>query len=99
ADEFVQATATLEQEVADETALRERQAELSSALEEARAAEGRLEADLHQVASRLARAQETWYRLSGLRERLRGTASLAAERSRHLASVAVAERPGHDPDQ
>ncbi|MFW6204931.1 MAG: chromosome segregation SMC family protein, partial [Actinomycetota bacterium] len=99
ADDLVQAQATLEQEVAGETAARERQAELSAALERARAAEARLEEGLSEAAPRLAQAQETWYRLSGLRERLRGTASLAAERSRHLAGVAESDRPSQDPDQ
>ena len=32
------------------------------------------------------RAQETWYRLSALAERFRGTAPLAAERRRHLSA-------------
>jgi chromosome segregation protein len=98
ADELVQAKAALEQEVADETALRARQSEVLAALEEARATEARLDAEFRAAAPRLVQAQETWYRLSGLRERLRGTASLAAERSRHLASVADDERPGRDPD-
>ncbi len=36
----------------------------------------------------LAAAQETWFALSGLKERLRGTASLAAERVRNAAGAA-----------
>ena len=51
----------------------------------ATAREAELEAALAAQTPRLARAQETWYRLAGLRERLRGTASLAAERQRHMS--------------
>jgi chromosome segregation protein len=99
ADELSQARASLEQEVADETALRARHDEVAAALEEARATESRLEAEVAQAAPRLAQAQETWYRLSGVRERVRGTMSLAAERERHLASVSEQESTGRDPDE
>jgi chromosome segregation protein len=99
ADELVQARAALEQEVADETALRARQAEISAALDEARAGETRLETELRDALPRLSQAQETWYRLSGLRERLRGTESLATERGRHLAAEAEGDRPGRDPEE
>ena len=47
----------------------------------------------------LARAQETWYRLSSLRERFRGTGSLAAERVRHLATEPEDARSGRDPEE
>ena len=96
ADELSQARASLDQEVADETALRARHDEVAMALEAARATETRLEAEVAQAAPRLAQAQETWYRLSGLRERLRGTLSLAAERERHLGSVSEQESTGRD---
>ncbi|SDU77369.1 chromosome segregation protein SMC [Jiangella alkaliphila] len=99
ADELVQAKASLEQEVADETALKVRQTELAQGLEQARAAEARLEAEVAQVAPRLAQASDAWYRLSGLRERVRGTASLATERSRHLSAEGEAPRSGRDPDE
>ncbi|TDD64175.1 chromosome segregation protein SMC [Jiangella aurantiaca] len=99
ADELVQAKASLEQEVADETALKSRQAELARALEQARAAESRLEAEVAQVAPRLAQASDAWYRLSGLRERVRGTASLASERARHLSAEGEVQGSGRDPDE
>ena len=99
ADELVQARAELDQEVADETALRMRQAEVARALDEARAAEARLETEAHETAPRLARAQESWYRLAGLRERVRGTASLAAERVRHLTAPMDEVRGGRDPEE
>jgi chromosome segregation protein len=99
ADDLVQLTATLEAEVADETALRARRAEVERDLEVARGREAELEALAAAEAPALARAQETWYRLSSLRERFRGTGSLAAERVRHLAEEPVEQRPGRDPDE
>ncbi|NDL59390.1 chromosome segregation protein SMC [Phytoactinopolyspora mesophila] len=99
ADDLVQARASFEQEVADETALKARQSELTQALEQARAAEARLEAETKEVAPLLARAQDAWYGLSSLRERVRGTASLAAERGRHLETAESAAPQGRDPDE
>ena len=61
----------------------------------------RLEAALREDLPALAQAQETWFALSGLRERLRGTQSLAAERVRNAAGTGDAEEPrsGRDPEQ
>ena len=99
ADDLVQLTVTLEAEVADETALRARRAEVEAALAEAEEREAALEQAVAAEAPTLTRAQETWYRLSSLRERFRGTGSLAAERVRHLAAAPENEGPGRDPDQ
>ena len=99
ADDLVHLSATLEAEVADETALRARRAEVEAALTEAGERESALEQTAAAEAPTLTRAQETWYRLSSLRERFRGTGSLAAERVRHLAAAPEDERPGRDPDQ
>ena len=44
-------------------------------------------------------AQDTWYHLSALAERLRGTTRLAAERTRHLSVPPEEHRPGRDPDE
>ncbi len=99
ADDLVQLTATLEAEVADETALRARRAEVEAGLAEAGAREEALEQAAAVEAPALSRAQETWYRLSSLRERFRGTGSLAAERVRHLAAEPEDARPGRDPDE
>ncbi len=99
ADDLVHLSATLEAEVADETALRARRAEVEAALTEAAERETALEQTAAAEAPTLTRAQETWYRLSSLRERFRGTGSLAAERVRHLAAAPEDERPGRDPDQ
>lgn len=99
ADDLAQLTATLQQEIADETALRMRREEVETALAAARADLARLEAEAAAAAPLLAEAGETWYRLSSARERLRGTATLAAERVRLLGSAEADAAPsGPDPD-
>jgi chromosome segregation protein len=98
ADDLVGLTATLEAEVADETALRASRAEVEAALAKASTREGELEQVAADEAPTLARAQETWYRLSSLRERFRGTGSLAAERVRHLAGEPEDQQSGRDPE-
>jgi chromosome segregation protein len=98
ADDLSSLRSTLEAEVADETALLARRAEVERALAGAQAREAELEAAVAAGTPRLARAQETWYRLAGLRERFRGTASLAAERHRHGTEVIEEESAGRDPD-
>jgi chromosome segregation protein len=100
ADDLVALQAELRKEVADEEAIRARRAEVEDALEQARAREAELEAAIAADAPLVARTQETWYRLSALEERFRGTASLAAERARHLSATPdESERvPGREPE-
>jgi chromosome segregation protein len=98
ADDLVAMTSTLEAEVADETALRERRAEVEAALAAGQEREAEIDATAAGEAATLNRAQETWYRLSSLRERFRGTGTLAAERVRHLAAEPEDDRTGRDPD-
>ncbi|MBA2768441.1 MAG: chromosome segregation protein SMC, partial [Sporichthyaceae bacterium] len=99
ADDLVALTETLEAEVADETALRARRAEVEAELTDVTRRETGLEETAAVEAPALARAQDTWYRLSSLRERFRGTGSLAAERVRHLAVEPEDDQPGRDPDE
>ncbi|MDT7546982.1 MAG: chromosome segregation protein [Actinomycetota bacterium] len=100
ADDLLAMRGTLEAEVRDETALRERRTSVEKALAEVQERESSLETAAAEQAPRLARAQETWYRLSALEERLRGTATLASERHRHLTSELPDEaRAGRDPEQ
>ncbi|KGM11970.1 chromosome segregation protein SMC, partial [Cellulomonas carbonis] len=98
ADDLVQLTATLEQEIADETALQARRAEVEQTLAAARARLAGLEAEAAAAAPALSEASEVWYRLSSLRERLRGTSTLAGERLRLLGSAADEPTGGRDPD-
>ncbi len=98
ADDLLTLRSSFEAEVADEAALRARQGEVETALAASRERETQLEIALADASPALARAQETWYRISALRERFRGTAGLAAERARHLADEPEASRAGRDPD-
>ncbi len=100
ADDLLQLRSALDAEVRDETVVHERRSEAERELIATQGREALLEASVAELAPAHARAQETWYRLSTLEERLRGTATLAAERARHLtAGLAEQERPGRDPDE
>jgi len=101
ADDLVKARKALEEELADETMLLQRREQVEAEVQAARETEARLEAALREDLPALARAQETWFALSGLRERLRGTQSLAGERVRNAAGTVddPAVQGGRDPDQ
>ncbi|HEU5416224.1 MAG TPA: chromosome segregation protein SMC [Streptosporangiaceae bacterium] len=98
ADDYAALAAELERDEADEAAKAQARASLETALGQAREREAGLEADEQQHAPRLAAAQETFFALAGLAERLRGSASLATERYRNL-SAPEPQRPGRDPDE
>ncbi|KQS73194.1 chromosome segregation protein SMC [Modestobacter sp. Leaf380] len=97
ADDLVALRTALDADVADETAAREQRARVEVDLAAATAQQTDLETALASDAPALAAAQDTWFRLSTLGERFRGTAQLAAERHRHL-SAPVAAPSGRDPD-
>jgi len=99
ADDLVTLRAELAREEADETAARARRAEVEYAAAAAAREQAALEEQLADSAPRVATAQDTWYRLSSLAERLRGTTRLAAERARHLAAPAEQHRAGRDPEE
>jgi chromosome segregation protein len=99
ADDLIALRTELEREVADEEQIRARRAGVEQRLEHTRAREAELDAAAAADAPLVARTQETWYRLSALEERFRGTASLAAERARHLAEDAEQLQLGRDPDE
>ena len=96
AEDLVTLHGTMQRELADETAMRDRRAEVEAELAAGLAAEADLERQLATDAPALAAAQDIWYQLSALLERLRGTAQLAAQRARHL-SAEIADRAGRDP--
>ena len=91
ADDLVAAQTSLEQELADESVLVARREEVEQALATGREREAALEAALREDLPALSAAQETLSSLGALRERLRGTQSLAAERVRNAAGVQDAE--------
>ncbi|MEO7236922.1 MAG: chromosome segregation protein SMC, partial [Lapillicoccus sp.] len=84
ADDLVLLTSTLEQEVADETALIARRTEVEQQLAGVGARVGALDAAAEVARPELLRAQDRWYALARLAERLTATGSLAAERVRLL---------------
>ncbi|MEP7054303.1 MAG: chromosome segregation protein SMC [Actinomycetota bacterium] len=85
ADDLLALRSVLEAELRDEDAVRTRRTAVEHALADAETREGELEEAVAANAPMLARAQECYYRLASLRERFRGTASLAGERQRHLS--------------
>ncbi|MDX6278147.1 MAG: chromosome segregation protein [Nocardioidaceae bacterium] len=99
ADDVTRARTVIAEELADETALKERRESVEKAIAEAREQETLLEDQLREDSPRLAAAQETWYSLSGLRERFRGTAGLANERVRLAAVEAEDRRMGREPEE
>ncbi|GMA36998.1 hypothetical protein GCM10025876_32020 [Demequina litorisediminis] len=93
ADDLAQMQARLTQEKADESALIERREEIEKALGEARARLAALEQAAAEATPALTRANDTYYRLSALRERLRNLESLAQERLRMLGTHTDAAPP------
>ena len=99
ADDYISLSKTLDAEVADENALRERRAEVEAELDTVRRREEELDATAAFESPLLIKAQENFYSLNSLREKFRGTQSLAQERSRFLAEEAEEARSaGRDPE-
>ncbi|SFB11617.1 condensin subunit Smc [Amycolatopsis marina] len=99
ADDLVTQRNELAREEADENAARARRAEVEQALEVVTSEQTDLEASLAEDAPKLTAAQDTWYKLSALAERLRGTVRLAVERQRHLTSEVETGTAGRDPEE
>ncbi|GFH35486.1 AAA family ATPase [Streptomyces pacificus] len=97
ADDLVRMREALSSEVADEAALKERKDAAEAELKRAQAREVDLEDEVRRLAPRLRQTQQTWYELSQLTERVRGTVSLAEARVKSVASVPAEERRGRDP--
>ena len=99
ADDLVALRTALEAEVADETALRQRQDEVDARIAELTGRMTDAEAEAAADAPRITQAQETWFSLNGLRERFHGLTQVAAERVRHLQPEPEEEDSGRDPEQ
>jgi len=98
ADDYISMSKTLELEVADESALREQRAVVEQELETIRRREEVLDSQAAIEGPQLVAAQELFYNLNSLREKFRGTQSLAQERSRFLNEEAEEARTsGRDP--
>jgi chromosome segregation protein len=98
ADDYATLAAELLKDETDEAVTIQARAALEADLTKARELEAALELAEQQHAPRLAAAQEAYFALSGLAERLRGVQGLAAERHRHL-SAPEPQRPGRDPEE
>ncbi len=98
ADDLVRLREALRAEVADEAALKERKEAAELELRKALQREALLEDEVRQLSPRLQRAQQTWYELSQLAERVRGTVSLADARVKSATSASPEERHGRDPE-
>ncbi|MFV2120328.1 chromosome segregation SMC family protein, partial [Streptomyces sp. Act-28] len=98
ADDLVRLRESLDAELADEAALRERREHAEAELRAALAREAALEEEVRRLAPRLQRARHTWYELSRLAERVRGTVSVADARVRSATDGPVEERRGRDPE-
>jgi chromosome segregation protein len=99
ADDLVRLQTSLDQDIADEAALKARRAIVEQELESGRRSQANLEQLAAEATPRLNAARDAWYRLSAARERLRALGSLARERSRLLGSVDAEPHSGRDPEQ
>ncbi|MFG3161893.1 chromosome segregation protein SMC [Streptomyces sp. NPDC048232] len=99
ADDLVRLREALQAEIADEAALKERKEAAERELGKALRREADLEDEVRRLTPRLQRAQQTWYELSQLAERVRGTVSLAEARVKSATSAPPEERRGRDPEE
>ncbi|WP_369208053.1 chromosome segregation protein SMC, partial [Streptomyces sp. PU-14G] len=99
ADDLVSLREALRTEVADEAELKQRKQAAEAQLKEALRREADLEQQVRTLTPRLERAQQTWYALSQLAERVRGTIGLADQRVQHAAAPQPEERRGRDPEE
>ncbi|MDX3351878.1 chromosome segregation protein SMC [Streptomyces sp. ME01-24h] len=99
ADDLVALQEALRAEVADEAALKARRDGVETDLAAAVRREAQLEEQVRALAPRLADARSTWYGLSQLAERVRGTVGLAEQRVRHATAQPAEDRRGRDPEE
>ncbi|MFJ5683260.1 AAA family ATPase [Streptomyces sp. NPDC093099] len=98
ADDLVRMRDALRTEIADEAELKQRKEDAEGRLKAALTREAELEDEVRRLAPRLQRAQQTWYELSQLAERVRGTVSLADARVKSATAAPTDERRGRDPE-
>ncbi len=98
ADDLVRLREALRTEIADEAELKQRKEDAERRLGVALTREAELEEEVRRLAPRLQRAQQTWYELSQLAERVRGTVSLADARVKSATAAPTEEPRGRDPE-
>ncbi|MBG6180228.1 chromosome segregation protein [Arthrobacter sp. CAN_A1] len=102
ADDLVQLMNSFDRDVADETALKERRADVEQILAGGRSRQADLERFAAEATPRLNVARDTWYQLANTRERFRSLGSLAEERRRLLGDSAddgASRTGGRTPDE
>ena len=99
ADDLLGLRSALAEEIADETSLRQRRAEVETALGSRGRRAEELESAEASSATAVTRAQETYFRLVSVRDRMVATRELASQRAHHLRAATFDPRPGRDPDR
>jgi len=99
ADDYAKLTSQIAAESADEAAALAHREAVQNALSQATARSEVAASGAAAAGPALAAAQETWFALSALAERFRGTVSLAEERSRNLSAPVESARPGREPEE
>lgn len=99
ADDLSAAQQALEAELADERAMEEAKARAEQAVRDALAGEEEAERALKEASASYDRAQETWYGLAALRERVQSTITVAAERARMGDNQPQLDVGGRDPEK
>lgn len=99
ADDLAQLQDQMAADAADEAAREELRRAVSRRLELAQEAEARAEADLAAASPVVSSAQETWYALSALRERVQTSIQIAGERIRNARNVPEPGSGGRSPDE
>ncbi len=99
ADDLVTLQRQVATEQAEEQAAQDRRVRVQAALGQATQEQEFTAAALADATPALQGAQETWFALSALSERFRGTINLATERARNLAAPLEEARSGRDPEE
>ena len=98
ADDYQTALTALASDQEAEASLKARRQAVEAQLAQARQAEQEAELASRESIPELTRAQETWYGLAALAEKVSATSSIAAERLRAAESMGADDRPGRDPE-
>ncbi|MGA0985729.1 MAG: chromosome segregation SMC family protein, partial [Candidatus Nanopelagicales bacterium] len=98
ADDLKKMREIMEREVADETALKERQAVVEAEISKLKSREAELEVLLSQANPKLSNAQADWFKLASLRERFLGSRSLASERAKMAEEDQADQTSALDPE-
>ena len=99
ADDLANMRTALEAEIADETAIRERRSKVEADLADVKAREAALEVQIANSSPAVDAANNTFYELGSLQERLRSTLALGRERVRMGEVEDEETQRGRDPEE